>query len=76
MTGNNNIYRTAASNYVVSHIKKTNMELFVESLGVDICVLKVSLETPTNINSLNALAANPASGSLLGRSGSSAERGK
>lgn len=52
------------------------MELFVESLGVDICVLKVSLETPTNINSLNALAANPASGSLLGRSGSSAERGK
>lgn len=52
------------------------MELFVESLDVDICVLKVSLETPTNINSLNALAANQASGSLLGRSGSSAERGK
>lgn len=53
--------------------KKNNTELFVKSLGVDICVMKVSLETPTNINRLNALAANSASGSLLGRSGSSAE---
>lgn len=61
------------------YLKKNSPEAakwFVKPLGIDIRALhvaNVSLETPTNINSLNDLAANPASGSLLGLSGSSSE---